>query len=237
MYASQGTGNSEFTTPAALEVIKVKKRKLVLEDNQRIDLPSFAATNAAVFDDQVYVTTGNTGGLYLLDPKRLNVEAQIVLHDARWVDVANDKVVVAQGTPGQLSVFDQKNMELLATYPINGAHIPESKTTVQILDRTAVVAADPGGTALVNLDDGIIMATVPLPLVPELDPSVVVTNAVSADGNLMFISNGEAGVYLAEAGVDFIDADKTDLQNIEFIGKLRFDNLESVNLAEYRKKR
>jgi len=53
---------------------------------------------------------------------------------------------------------------------------------------------------------------------------------------LVFISNGEAGVYLAEAAKD-IDKTATDTpQEIVLLGKLRFGDLQSANHVEHRGK-
>ena len=62
---------------------------------------------------------------------------------------------------------------------------------------------------------------------------MVVTNAVSVDDDLMFISNGEAGVYVAEASSRF-DGNNCDPQNITMLGKLRFDDLQSANHVDYK---
>ena len=56
----------------------------------------------------------------------------------------------------------------------------------------------------------------------------MVTNAVAIDQDLMFISNGEAGVYLAQGSQAF-STSGTGAQTITMQGKLRFGNLQSVN--------
>jgi hypothetical protein len=66
-----------------------------------------------------------------------------------------------------------------------------------------------------------------------LDPSVVVTNAVTVQDDLMFISNGEAGVYAA-AGAASFESPSCGAQQIDVLGRLRFDDLESVNHVAYR---
>jgi hypothetical protein len=60
----------------------------------------------------------------------------------------------------------------------------------------------------------------------------VVTNAVAIDQDLMFISNGEAGVYLAQGSQAF-STSGTGAQTITMRGKLRFGNLQSVNHVAY----
>src|SRR2546422_1967903 len=58
------------------------------------------------------------------------------------------------------------------------------------------------------------------------------SNAVAIDQDLMFISNGEAGVYLAQGSQAF-STSGTGAQTITMRGKLRFGNLQSVNHVAY----
>jgi len=60
-----------------------------------------------------------------------------------------------------------------------------------------------------------------------------VTNAVSIDQDVMFISNGEAGVYLAQGSQVFSATGPETLQTITMRGKLRFGSLQSVNHVAY----
>ena len=87
---------------------------------------------------------------------------------------------------------------------------------------------------MLSINTGDVVGIVPRPVVPDLDELVVVTNAVSADGDLMFIANGEAGVYLAQAEEKFDTTGSDEPQDITLLGKLRFDDLESVNHVEYK---
>ncbi len=77
----------------------------------------------------------------------------------------------------------------------------------------------------------------PDPAALGLDPSVVVTNAVTVDEDLMFISNGEAGVYIAAGDAEFASTPCAATLNITMRGHLRFDDLQSVNHVDYENKR
>ena len=55
------------------------------------------------------------------------------------------------------------------------------------------------------------------------------TNAVAIDQDLLFISNGEAGVYMAQGSQAFSATGAETQQTITMIGRLRFANLQSVN--------
>jgi outer membrane protein assembly factor BamB len=91
------------------------------------------------------------------------------------------KIVVAQGTPGQISVFDEGTLAPLGTYAFTGADVAESKTTVEVIAGKAFIAAGPGGVQVLSVNTGAVLGSVPRPDPSSLglDPSVVVTNAVS----------------------------------------------------------
>jgi hypothetical protein len=147
---------------------------------------------------------------------------------------------VAQVVPGRLSVFEAGNfaggsLNLLATFPFPGADVAGAKTTVEVHGGKAFVAAGPEGVQVVCLDDGQIVGSIPPPDPDDLglDPSVVVTNAVTVEEELIFVSNGEAGVYAAAADASFDATPCTDTQPITVLGKLRFEDLQSANHVEF----
>ncbi len=246
IYAAEATAASGFATPATIERLTVAPSGILLENNDRFDLSSFAATSLLAVDDVIYVTTGDAGHVYALDESDLSIVGQFALDDARWVadDEDNDRIVVVQGTPGQISVFQEGDfsggsMTLLNTFPFPGADVPQSKSTVEVVGGKAFIAAGPEGVQVMCLDDGAIIGSVPRPdpASLNLDPSVVVTNAVTVDEDLMFISNGEAGVYVAAGDGEFDEAPCDAPLNITMLGHLRFDDLQSVNHVDYENKR
>ncbi|MCH8144970.1 MAG: hypothetical protein IIA55_09650, partial [Gemmatimonadetes bacterium] len=236
VYIAAATGDPAYAYPAVLEVIKLRTGKLVLEGNQRTPLTSFAATSVVIPTSTIYATSGNTGALTALDQGTLALTGSIDLHDARWVDVAGGKVVVLQGTPGQISVYDEQTLQLLGQYAFTGADIPESKSTVEVVGGKAFIAAGTGGVQILSVNTGAVVGTVPLPDAAALglDPSVVVTNAVTVDDDLLFISNGEAGVYVAQASQPFDQTGSEQQQQITLLGRLQFADLQSVNHVAFK---
>ena len=167
----------------------------------------------------------------------LKILGQYPLDDARWAawDEEGERVVVVQGTPGRISVFAEGefpggSMTLLNTFPFPGANVPESKSTADIAGGKAFIAAGPEGVQIVCLDNGQVIGSVPRPDPASLglDPSVVVTNAVTVDEDLMFISNGEAGVYFARGSENFTESG-CGPQQIDLVGQLVFPGLQSAN--------
>lgn len=243
VYAAEATDAVGFPFPAVFERLKLKQDKFTLEDNQRIPLTSFAATSVMRVGNTIYATSGDGGGVFGFEKAQLGALGDFPLRDARWVamDSQGGRIVVVQGTPGQISVFAEGefpggSMNLLNTFPFPGADVPESKSTVEIAGGKAFIAAGPEGVQIVCLDDGQIVGSVPRPDPASLglDPSVVVTNAVTVDRDLMFISNGEAGVYVAQGSQAFSNTACTAQQQITMLGKLRFDDLQSANHVAYK---
>lgn len=244
VYSAVATSDDvNFAEPAVLEKIALTGVNFTLQGNVRVPLTSFAGTSTMSTGSHIYATSGNGGGVFAFDAGSLALVGQYPLDDARWVawDQPNGRVVVLQGTPGRLAVFDEGSfpggsMTLLDTWSFPGADVAESKSTVQVAGAKAFVAAGSEGVQVVCLDDGQIVGSVPRPDPASLglDPSVVVTNAVTVQGDLMFISNGEAGVYAAAGTQSFESSACTAPQSISVLGQLQFDNLQSVNHVVYR---
>ncbi|MDH3271325.1 MAG: hypothetical protein OEN56_08345 [Gemmatimonadota bacterium] len=243
VYASMSSSDVALPAPAILERVLLEGSKFTLDGNVRAQLESFVATSSVSTGSVIYATSGDAGKIVALDAGDLSLLGEFALADARWVawDQLGDRIVVVQGQPGRLAVFEEGSfpggsMNLLVTHTFPGADVPESKSTVEVAGGKAFIAAGPEGVQVMCIDTGSIVGTVPRPDPASvgLDPSVVVTNSVTVQGDLMFISNGEAGVYAA-AGADSFETTACDApQNISVLGALQFGPLESVNHVVYR---
>ncbi|MEX1275012.1 MAG: hypothetical protein WEE20_03720 [Bacteroidota bacterium] len=229
VYLSGATGNPAFDVPAVVEVIDAPGGKFKLKNSFRRQLKSYAATSIAAGSSGIYTTTGNTGGLFVLVGDTLTIQSEAPLDDARWVGYDDTYLVVVQGTPGRITVYNKASLAHLSTYNFDGASIAESKSTVQIIGGKALIAAGDGGVVLMNLLTGAVVGSIPRTIVAGLDPSVTVTNAVAASGKYVFISNGEAGVYVAESSHDLGQNTGGIPITLKVLGKLKFKNLQSVN--------
>jgi hypothetical protein len=231
VYVAEATGDTGFASPAVFEIMQLQGNQLVLSGNRRRGLSSFVATSVAAGATRAFATSGDAGALFGLNPSTLAVTDSIPLHDARWVTVAGGKVVVIQGTPGKLTVYNESTMSLVGSWSFAGAGIPESKSQAEIAGGKAFIAAGDSGVQVHSISTGLNVGVVPRPDPDSLglSPSVVVTNSVAIDQDLLFISNGEAGVYLAQGSQAFSTTGSEVQQTITVRGKLRFGNLQSVN--------
>ena len=234
VYLAEATGDTGFTAPAVFEVVHLVGNQLVLTGNTRVGLTSFAGTSVAT-GTRVYATSGDGGSLFMIDPASFAVTSSIPLHDARWVAVGGGQVAVVQGTPGTLSVYNESNMSVVGSWPFAGADIAESKSQAVLVGGKAFIAAGDSGVRVLNASTGSPLGSVarPNPDSLGLSPSVVETNSIAIDQDLMFISNGEAGVYLAQGSQAFSATGAGTLPTITMRGKLRFGNLQSVNHVAY----
>src|SRR6266850_6137967 len=238
VYLAEATGDTGFASPAVFEVVKLVGNQLVLTGNTRTGLSSFAATSVAFGTTRVYATSGDAGSLFMLNPATFAVTSSIPLTDARWVAVGGGQVVVVQGVPGRLAVYTESNMSLVGSWPFKGADVAQSKSQAELVGGKAFIAAGDSGVQILNPTTGAFLGQVPRPNPDSLglSPSVVVTNAVAIDQDLMFISNGEAGVYLAQGSAIFSSTGSETAQTITMRGRLGFANLQSVNHVAYQNK-
>lgn len=234
VYLAEATGDTGFAAPAVFEVVHLVGNQLVLTGNKRVGLTSFAGTSVAT-GTRVYATSGDGGSLFMIDPVTFAITSSIPLHDARWVAVGGGKVAVVQGTPGTLSVYNESNMSVVGSWAFAGAGVAQSKSQGLLVGGKAFIAAGDSGVQVLSASTGTRVGAVarPNPDSLGLSPSVVVTNSVAIDQDLMFISNGEAGVYLAQGSQIFSSTGSEVQQTITMRGKLRFGSLQSVNHVAY----
>jgi hypothetical protein len=197
-------------------------------DFREIPLESHAANAIrCLTSGTVAVTHGDGGGLSLLD-KDLVRSAYVPLHDARSVDDwTAGKFVVLSGTDATLHVVD--GGVATASFPLVGATIPQSKSTVQVEGDNALVAVNDGGVQLVDLSTGAVAFTIAPPVVPELDPPQTVSNSAVAQNRTLFLAQGEAGLYLAHLDKGVNQSPKT----VEILGHLVMGDLQSSNDVTY----
>ena len=230
IYLAEATQNP-VAFPASVELFKTQGNKLSLSGNLRKELTSFVTTSVVVVSGTVYATTGNTGSVYFLSTDSLkNTLSPLSLTDARWVDFDRTTftMAVVEGG-GKIYSFDPFSLVFGKTYSFVGTGIPESKSTVRVIGGKALIAAGDGGVKVMNLATGKTVGSIPRAIVAGLDSSLSVTNAVDGAGQYIYISNGEAGVYVAQSSSTLEDMSGDAAITLTVLGKLRFSNLQSVN--------
>jgi hypothetical protein len=247
LYLATATDDPAFATPAVLEVMALQGGELTTA-SRRVDLPSYAGTGVRVQGNTVYVTSGTggdpVGGLSVFDRTTLELSAFDPFEDARAVDVRDGLVVALRGTPGELRLYDGKGVTLERSYASGGANIPESKGTVSIAAPCVFYAAGDEGLRVVDLESGATVVTLAVPDVEGVAREDAVTNGVSTSGDLVFIANGGAGLYVARASRNLGDGSSQDAQSgpacntcdvgLVLLGQVRFPGDESANYVAAR---
>jgi hypothetical protein len=228
LYLAESASEPEGSL-AVVERMRVENGKLQHKARERTFFNSFAITAVTVQEDRVFVTSGNTGGLHVLSRETFKADSSIGADDARWVDADDSRVVVVQGMPGRISVYDKAKLALIGLWSFAGADIPEAKTTVRLLGGKALIAAGTGGIQLMNLETGKIVGSVAAPEIKGMSASQTVANAADGAGDLIYASNGEAGVYAIQASSNLEDLTGDKEVELTSLGRLAFEGLESVN--------
>ncbi|WP_340106011.1 YncE family protein [Rhodohalobacter sp. 8-1] len=244
LWIAQATNDPSITLDGTNSVArKFGVSGFSINDNPvHVSVQGFAANSIHKSDGSIYITSGSNAGLTILNQDLTEQIDFVPIPHARWVDTDDSRIVVLSGNPntgsGTLHVLDKSDRSVLHEYPFSGADTPEAKNTVEIKGDLAVVAAGQSGTHLIDLNNGELLATIPVPDADalELNPNAVESNAASADEEIIFISNGEAGVYVAEASRDLNLYSTGDQLSVELLGYLKFDDFQSANHVAYRNK-
>lgn len=230
---AQDTSQTGFSTPAQAQRIDLSSNLLPSLFNDPVSLPSYVGTDVLASGNNLYVTTGDTGGIVLLSKLSMAQGGYIPLSDARSLDInpSNGFIYVYRGAPtgGSVSVVNTNDFSLTTSYVVGGGTIPESKGTIQFLNGYLFIGAGDGGVLIVDPSTQQVVATVSNPSLVGLAPSLQVSNAVKVgEDNVMFISNGEAGIRAAS----YLNSSGAISPRV--LGTLAFPSQVSANGISYR---
>ena len=229
LFCGETTTDPSFAASAVIERVDLAGGRMS-QSTARSALTSFATTGVDVHGDRLFVTTGDGGGMSVLDARTLDVLETDDFADARDVQREGAWLAAVQGTPGRLRIYDSGTFGLTHVVDIGGLTIPESKAGVVIDHGYAFVAAGDGGTAVVDMRTATVVARVARPLVSGVPAEYTVTNAVTVVGNLLLHANGGAGVWVTET--KHLQADPT----VRPLGRMVFADGGSANFVAARGK-
>ncbi len=189
-------GASQSKEQASLFRIKINNDKLSSE-YESFSLESFAGTDITLTSDRVYSTSGDKGGLSIFSIDKMSLLKYVNFSDARSVGLSTDKktAYVLQGQPGRVQKLSALG-DRQAAYEVGGNNIAESKSTIAVGQTTSIMSLGDGGWKMICNEDGSELTSVKAVSVKGLESSTAVTNAASAGTGMVYIANGEAGVYI-----------------------------------------
>lgn len=204
LYVAGSQVDASLGGRAVLDAIPLTSTGRLTTQSTRLYLPSYRATDVAVSNNTIYVTSGTggpvQGGLSLIDRATFTITSTDRFDDARAVAADTKRVVVVQGQPGRVRVYDAK-AAYLGTVATGGASIAESKATLALVGDWALVSAGDGGAKVVDLAARKVASTIDRPIALGIDQADAVTNGATylnfGGVGLALLANGGAGVYLA----------------------------------------
>lgn len=239
LYIAAAGNDESLTTPAMLGVMRLQGG-LLSSAITRVQLPSYAGTDVDIVGNNLFVTSGSAGGaVKVLNTRDSSTIAIHLADDVRGIDADATTIATVSGKDSStansatLTIFDKDSGAVQNSFPLAGATIPVSKSTVEVKNGKAILALGDGGTQIVCLASGAVLETIEQPLITGLDASLTVTNAASAYKNALFMASGEAGVYVALSDSNFATPG-CDVQNLRVVGKLVLGDLISANHIAYR---
>ncbi len=217
------TGADETTDSAFVEQFELNSMHQFESDQTlKFNLPGYVGTDVRYFDNKIFVSSGNNGGLTVLDDQMTQI-SYMDINNARSVDINPDYEIVLGGNPGHLynpGVWDNE---------IGGAMNEEAKSIVRLHNQFALVALGEEGVKSYDLST----ATPPTP-VSSLPAPVVPAGATASD----YVSNGvsvsdNGWVYIAD-GAGGLDVAKMDSNgNLTWLGNINVG--ASANYVEANK--
>lgn len=240
------TSESEYSTPACIEIIKLKNGLIssveeYQSQSRRIDLPSYAATSAIKINKYLGVSVGaEDGGVVFIKFNKsiklgynslTNLEYSLYpLNDARYLSKNKNITGCVKGTNGGIWIINRSEIETEGVegelINLSGATIPESKSTLQIRNNKAYLGLGDGGAQILDLESKKVLYTIDQIHSDNSASELTVTNAVSYGYKEIFTADGEGGVRVFRINNSSVDT----------LAKISFGTGISINAVHYYKK-
>lgn len=209
LYLGGGTSDERFKTPAALEIIELKAGLIPPNfKSTRVDLPSYTVTSIALSSQTAYLATGDRAGGVIelpqtIAPASTPVSYQALPHrffeveDVRDLAVDKDYVYAVKGTDAGLWVLDRRDPRALGKLiNLQGATIPESKSTIELTRNSILLALGDGGVQILDRKTLELRHKLEQKQHYKNDNSLSVSNAATGHGRHLFIADGEEGARM-----------------------------------------
>ncbi|MPQ45461.1 DUF4114 domain-containing protein [Marinifilum sp. N1E240] len=211
-----------YDSPAILIELEISPSGQILYITNTYDISSYVATDVEVDENYIYVTSGSTGSLTILNHD-FSLATSTAINDARSLSVNSNNIYVLDGDTPQIQSFSKSDFTALSPFSVNGPVTPESKTEIDVNEEYVLAALNEGGLDI-RLLNGELKEHIERPPTPEdrLDENYV-TNSVALNEELLLIGNGGAGLYVGA----MIPEENDD---VTLLGSMDFD--ASVNFVE-----
>jgi hypothetical protein len=200
-------------------------------------LGSYAGVGVLMRGSSVYAVSGDdavNGGVTILD-SNLNQTAFTAIQDARGISYSSlgtgDMFVIA-AQPGRIVELSTAG-SVVRTIPLGGGVTPQSKSTITGGKTMLIATVGEGGARVVCQADHQILASISAPVISGTSASLTVTNAIAAAQGLLFVANGEAGVYVYSMKDSAPTTSSCDTVSVTLLGSINLGSGLSANNVKY----
>ena len=157
----------------------------------------FNATDVAIMNDKVLVTSGQDGFVVAYDKTDMSSLNEVAFADLRSVAFNGSDIAVLDAAQG-VSFLDQ-NLTVTRSIGINSDFGIDAKRTLDFSGENIVVSEGSKGAGLYNASTGSFVEYLPILTSPEnAEPGDIVTNGVAVNEDVLLMANGAGGLSLSE---------------------------------------
>lgn len=167
--------------------------KELTENINELPLPSYSGNAVVEMGQQVYATSGATGGgLFQVDKSSFEITESIFKSYSKYIDRRNDDLVglSVKGDNAKVYTFDFKSMSIDSVETGYDVLPKDGKNVVEHRDNTTLVALGNKGVRGYDLNKQ------DEPVYTFNSNGSDVANGVTADARYVFIAHGTDGVYI-----------------------------------------
>ena len=153
-------------------------------------------TDIAVQGNQLFASSAINGYVARYDHNDFIIQDEIFSTDLRGLTIDGDRLLALEAELG-VKVFDTA-LNFVKDIPIQSDFTIDSKRTLDLVGDRLLVAEGRFGAGVYSLSNGEFTEHIPILIRPEdVTASDIVTNAVSSNGEMIFMANGGAGLGLS----------------------------------------
>lgn len=190
--------NPELTSPAIVMNMQLTSSGGLTTNFTTNDLESYVTTDVAANSTNYFAVSGDTGSLFKFDTAGKQVGSNIAIEDLRTVAISNDKIVTLSGTKG-VSIYNT-NLVFSKTIATANEGKNGSKRTIDFMGDDLLVSEGNQGLGVYNMTSGAKNQTLSITPKTGVNAEDAVTNAVSVNGDYVFVANGGNGLYVYKTG-------------------------------------
>lgn len=191
--ATNSDKNTAIQSPAIVMYMELTSSGALTNNYSTNDISSFAATDVTANSSNYFAVSGDTGSLYKFDNTTKQILGSKAIEDLRSVAVINDKIVTLSGTKG-INIYNTLNLELIKSFSTWKDEVQGAKRTIDFIGDKLFVSEGYQGLGVYNMTSGTKIQTIALIPTATTEPDDVVTNAVSVNGEYVFVANGGNGL-------------------------------------------